>query len=769
MTHALMMEAKDKALQPPALGVPARVAVIGCGAMTRDFHLPVLAGHQGLKVAALVDRDVERARALARAYGVPEVFDDAAALDRKSIEAVLVVTPPFHHAGCTIDLVQRGFHVLVEKPMALTVADAEAMVRAADEAGVVLAVGHHRRMYESTRLLRSLIESEHLGRPLRFDIEEGGAYGWPLASLANLRKDQGGGGVLVDIGSHLIDLLLFCLPGDAEVLEYRDNARGGIETDCLARLRVRHRGHEVEGRVELSRTRELRNRLRIECERGQLELSNGDRCRVSIRPHGLQLDDPLDGEPRAFRLQAGWEDAIEAPGRQAYRAEMDAWLKAIQSGQPCLLDGRTAVGTVRVIEDCYRRVQPLIEPWAEVPASPRTANSPRRNRRVLLTGATGFIGCRVAEFLHEREGWQVRALIHNPGSAARLARLPVEMVVGDLQQPEELARAVRDCEAVVHCAVGPSWKSRREVFAVNAGGTRNLAEAALQAGVRRFVHLSTIAVYGDNVPSAVDEATPTNPERGGKYGESKLAAEQAILAAAARGLPAVILRPAHVYGPFGKTFVVNPLRRLARGQLVLVDPETTPSNTIHVDNVAEAIVRALEASESDVKGEIFLLGSEDDMTWAEFYSYFADALGKPLRTISAAEHARTMVRPSRWNPFGWSGACWRGCKEILTAPEFRSFARRCVQTDPFGRLPRWLIENSPRLRRLLKLDGPQIYRTAEQPPDDCDLTMRFLPARISIAKAQRVLGYQPALARERAMQTTMEWLRQARVLGACDV
>ena len=57
MTHALMMKAKDEALQPPALGVPARVAVIGCGAMTRDFHLPVLAGRERLKVAALVDRE----------------------------------------------------------------------------------------------------------------------------------------------------------------------------------------------------------------------------------------------------------------------------------------------------------------------------------------------------------------------------------------------------------------------------------------------------------------------------------------------------------------------------------------------------------------------------------------------------------------------------------------------------------------------------------------------------------------------------------------
>src|SRR5262249_8020631 len=153
-----------------------------------------------------------------------------------------VATPPFHHAACTIDLARRGIHVLVEKPMALTLADARVMVAAAHNAGVVLSVGLFRRLYPSMRMLRSLVESRMLGRPLALDIEAGSVYGWPLTTLANMRKDQGGGGVFLDIAPHTLDQLLFALPGELELLSYQDNSLGGIESDCLVRFRVYHQG-----------------------------------------------------------------------------------------------------------------------------------------------------------------------------------------------------------------------------------------------------------------------------------------------------------------------------------------------------------------------------------------------------------------------------------------------------------------------------------------------------------------------------------------------
>src|SRR5262249_24064508 len=152
-----------------------------------------------------------------------------------------------------------------------------------------------RRMLPAARLLRSYLESERLGRQLSVDIEEGGEYTWQLATLDVLTRAGGGGGVLIDLGSHVIDQLLFFLPGEAVLTSSAHDAQGGIETDCEIRFDVRSRWGAVPCRVELSRTRTLRNSVRIRCERGTLELPRADFCRVLIEPDGPPLVDPLTG------------------------------------------------------------------------------------------------------------------------------------------------------------------------------------------------------------------------------------------------------------------------------------------------------------------------------------------------------------------------------------------------------------------------------------------------------------------------------------------
>jgi predicted dehydrogenase/nucleoside-diphosphate-sugar epimerase len=764
---------------------PVRVAVVGCGAISRGYHVPVLAGHEGVRLEALVDRDMERAKALAQAYGVGTVLADASSLTPGQVDGVIVATPPSHHASCCIGLLRRGLHVLVEKPMSVTADEAAAMADAAREAGVVLAAGYFRRLFPSVRLLLAALDQGVLGPPVGFDAEEGDEYTWGLATLSNLRKDQGGGGVLIDLGSHVLDLLLSLFHGPFELLECRHNALGGVETDCLLRLRLQRDGRPVEGRVTLSRTRKLRSSLRVVCERGTLELRTGERYKVAVIPDGVTLEDPARDAPRAFGLQASWADEPESPGYEAYRAEIDDWLTAIRDGGQPQLCASSARRTVELIETCYRRAEPLYEPWVweGVPgghgrsaegrpgelsvAEPAAAGVSRGNgspRRVLVTGAAGFIGCRVAEVLQLGGDWQVRALVHRPSSAARLARLPVEMVQGDLRSPESVARAVRGCDAVVHCAIGTAYGQRREIFAVTVDGTRRLVEAAQAAGVERFVHLSSIAVHGNDVRGVLDESTPVRPPRGDDYSESKAAAERAVMRAALDGLSAVVLRPGNVYGPFSRTFSVRPIQYLKRGRLVLVGSADTPSNTVYVDNLVRAIVRALEAPAEVADGQPFTIGGGDEMTWGEFYGYFARRMGAEL-IEAPPEPAGAARRGGRW-PLGWVRSWYQGGITLVKSPEFRGLGRRFLQTDPVGRLPRSLLERSPslerRLLRLLGTDTAVIYRRGAAEAEDL-LRVRPRPAQIRTDRARRLLGYEPAVDRDRAMGLTWEWLRDARI------
>jgi predicted dehydrogenase/nucleoside-diphosphate-sugar epimerase len=743
---------------------PLRVAVVGCGAISQQFHLPILAGHEGVQLAALVDRDTARVRELAHGYNVATVLPDAAKLDPEEIDAAVVATPPSHHAPCAIELMRRGIHVLAEKPMATNYADSLAMVQAAEEAGVVLAVGYFRRLMPSTRMLKALLDSLWLGRPVSFDVVSGGFYNWSAATLGNMRKDLAGGGVLIDFGSHLLDVLFSLFEDRSEVLEYQDNARGGIESDCQLRLRLFHRGVPVEGRVELSRTRNLGNPFRIVCERGTLEFRYAERYRVWVTPNELELEGP-GGVPRPFALQASWADEPEVDWYETVRGEIDDWISAIRSGRQPELSGRSALPTARLIEECYSRAQPLPEPWVEEGLRPsgRSAANNGKAHRVLLTGATGFIGSRVAEVLALRDGWQVRALVRRPGAASRLARLPVEMVQGDLRSPADMERALAGCDYVVHCAVGTEYGNKRALNAVTVCGTQNLLDAARKANVLRFVHLSSIAVHDPALLGFIDEDTPVAPRAGGVYGQTKAKAEHAVLRAAQQGLPAVILRPGCVYGPFGQTFVVNPLRALVEGRLVLQGCADAPANTLYVDNLVEAIVRCLEAPGETVQGQVFTLSDPDCGTWGDYYDYFASRLGTSVRTA--------VLPPApcrRLRPFGWVRALGRGLIDVVASAESKALLKKALKTDPVGSLPRRLLERFPGveawLRRRLGMDRPVIYRRSDATGAAATFAVTGRPGCVRIDKARKVLGYEPVVPREKALELTWEWACHVRLV-----
>jgi hypothetical protein len=398
------------------------------------------------------------------------------------------------------------------------------MVRLAEEKGLVLAVGLFRRLYPSIRLLKSLLDSKWFGAPRRFIARNGDMYNWGATTLGNMRKEMAGGGVLIDFGSHVIDLLFTLFGGPAEILDYRDNSLGGVEADCSLCLRFQRAGEPLDGLVELARTRKLGSAIRVECERGALEFELNGRHRVRVIPSEVALTDPVTGRIRPFHVEAGWADeAKDESWYETFRTQIDDWIAAIRDGRPPLLTGRSALQTTQLIEDCYRQAQPLAEPWVteglRSPACAAPAAGNGHRRRVLITGATGFIGARLAEVLKLQKGWQVRALVHNPANASRLARLPVEMVQSDELSPAEARRLVDGCDTIIHCAIGTTWGERNKIFAVNVGGTKNLADAARAQGVQRFVHMSTIALHGSDVTGVLDETTPIRPLRGEDYSE----------------------------------------------------------------------------------------------------------------------------------------------------------------------------------------------------------------------------------------------------------
>lgn len=741
---------------------PVKVVVVGCGAVTESFHLPVLAGHDGVKIAALVDPDLARAKRLAALYGVPSVFASPDTVDTTVADAALVATPAFLHATGSIDLMRRGLHVLVEKPMALTSADAERMVAVAQASGVVLTVGLFRRLVPAMGLFRAALDAGQAGDLVRVDAEVGDAYTWHLTTMAGMRREQSGGGILADMGPHVLDLLLHICDASATLVGYADNAGAGIETDCVAELLLQRKGAAVPARVELSRTRRLRNTIRVEGTRETIEWTFGERSRIAFRPRRTFVD-PSTGRPRPCHVDARWGDEVEQMGFEGFRAQIDDWLAAIAGSAPAQLSGESVVPTVRLVEQCYARRTALPEPWFEETLGRAVSSSSPapKARRVLVTGASGFIGCRLSERLHFASDWTVRALVRSPSRAVRLARMPIEFSIGDLSSPSDLAKALEGTDAVVHAGIGTSWR-KSERISVNVAGTKNLVDAALRTGVRRFVHLSTISVYGDRVTGVISEDTGLSPKKGWDYAESKYAAEQIVLEAAARGLPAVVLRVAVVYGPHNMTIVVRPLEQLLHGRLFLAECRTVPSNTIYVDNLCHGIQLALDAG-ADANGQVFLLSDDDGCTWGDYFGYFGGRLNLPVQDIARTAGDRPASPPTavqRW---------YRGTRDLVASSEVKNLAKRVYQSEPWGTPARWFIETFPQVVESVKARVRPAEAFVYRPRPAADalgapFVVDPVHARINADKIRRVLGYEPIVGRERALELTLEWARHARIV-----
>lgn len=311
-----------------------RVVVVGCGALTELFYAPALtclrASH-ALTVTALIDPDPARVAAIGK--GFPQARRGAGLEDIAEADLAIVASPAAFHAGQTVALLERGFHVLCEKPMARSLAECDAMIAAARQAGRLLAVGHFKRFFPAVRQIKDLIDTGAFGRPLSFDFAEGGKFGWPARSRSFFERRSGG--VLADIGVHALDLALFWY-GQPERLTCEDDAMGGV--DANARVQLSY-PNGLNGRVAVSRDWNMPNRFVLRFERGWiawdpvdangLELGWGDSYALKGTTHeaGRMFAQPAAGAPAATRHQAFMNqivnvaDAIRGHARLAVSGE----------------------------------------------------------------------------------------------------------------------------------------------------------------------------------------------------------------------------------------------------------------------------------------------------------------------------------------------------------------------------------------------------------------------------------------------------------------
>lgn len=322
--------------------------------------------------------------------------------------------------------------------------------------------------------------------------------------------------------------------------------------------------------------------------------------------------------------------------------------------------------------------------------------------RVALTGASGYTGGRLLSALLARAE-AVVALVRPSSVTPALASSGARLVEGDLLDAPAIASLVEGAEAVVHVAAVYRTAGHLDAYyrEINVGGTERLLEAASRAGVRRFVHTSTVGVHGHVERPPADETAPMAP--GDIYQATKAEAEAlAMEFHRRRGLPVAVVRPGAIYGP-GETRLLKLFRAIARGRYAVVGSGRAYYHPVYIDDLVSGFLLALDRPEA--VGEAFIIAGPRYVSQAELAALIA-------------RHTGGRVLPFRipaW-PLEWAGDL---CEAV------------CV---PLG------IEPPLHRRRVEFWTKSRAF---------------------SIEKARRLLGYAPQVELEDGIARTAAWYREA--------
>ncbi len=255
--------------------------------------------------------------------------------------------------------------------------------------------------------------------------------------------------------------------------------------------------------------------------------------------------------------------------------------------------------------------------------------------KILVTGATGFLGSRLVSAL-AGQGHTVRALSRGSGLENQLQKTNVEIVRGDLKDLESLREAIDGIDMVCHAAAAMSgpWQEHLET---TVQGTEWMLKIAQEAGVKRFVHISSITVYrtwDHGREALIDETSPWDPypERLGPYAHSKIEAEKRALRYLRQGLPVVVIRPGIIYGPGGRVMHPNVGYFVTKKLFLLVGSGDNLLPLTYVDNTVDGILLALSSDKA--VGQIYNLIDGAAITQREFLEHYRASVNGRFITLS---------------------------------------------------------------------------------------------------------------------------------------
>lgn len=625
---------------------PIRAGIVGTGYIA-DFHALGIHRVEGVELVSACDANLKSAQSFASHWQAPTVFDSLGSmLESQRLDSVHLLVPPNLHYPLARTALEAGAHVLIEKPMCISVAQADELCTLARESGLKLGVSHNMLYAGAYQRLRDLARSGVLG-PLDYvainhfvelgQIRLGPFDSWMLRSPGNL---------FLEFGPHLISALLDLVGTPSDIVATADrriNLPGGAYTFARWRVRATVGRTAVDININLGpgfpqRTVVVRGLL------GSATVDyDANTCTIDNRtPLGIDLD--------RYKRSRTLAHQIRSQARQTFSDYLLSKLKLRGRGNPYQItfidsvaafysavrtnttpDSRINGSSGRdVVECCTRIIEAAGVDLATAP-NPRRQNNPAIRPTVLVIGGTGFIGRELIRQLIDAN-YCVRAAVRGSGPMLdEFGSNHLEIVRGDLHSEADLRAMMDGIEFVYHLALA-NVKTWDDHLRYNVEPTRLIGEACLAAGVKRLIYTGTIdSYYAGAKAGTITEQTPldTNIKRRNNYARSKAAAENVLLEMHhAKRLPLVIFRPGIVIGQGGNPFHFGIGTWASEGVCEVWGDGNNKLPLVLVADVASALVRGIQVG--GIEGRSYNLVDDPILTAHDYLNELQRRTGMAL-------------------------------------------------------------------------------------------------------------------------------------------
>jgi len=568
-----------------------RAGLIGAGNIA-EFHVAAVRALPDVELVGVVDLDPARAAGFGEKFGVP-TFSSLEAIVAAGANVIHVLTPPSSHGKIARAALELGCDVIVEKPVVEDPAEGRALAELARAKGKTITVNHSLLYDPQVARALAAVRSGALGQVVSVDILRGSEYppfeGGPLPP--HYRE---AGYPFRDIGVHCLYLIQELL-GPIEDVEAQWRSLGGDPNLAFDEWRAVVRCQRGLGQFQLTwNVKPMQSQIIIHGTKAVLRVD------LFAMFHGKRSSTPL---PKAAeRLLNAFTDSIqplvdvpigvykfvrkEVKSYQGLRNLIADFYQRLATGAPPPVSIDDAVQVVEWVEKIARAADAEhAAAMAKLTLAPTTP--------FLVTGASGSLGGAVVRRLLA-DGHTLRALVRRMPAQP----LPgVEYAIGNLGDPVAVDRAVAGAQTVIHAgaAMKGGWL---EHLGGTVVGTANVIASCQRHAVKQLVHISSMSVIdwaGSVGKGVVDESAALEPraEERGPYTRAKLEAEQLVSAAAAAGLPCVILRPGQIFGG-GIALVNGAVARRAGGRWLVLGDGQLELPLIYIDDVVEAILAAID-------------------------------------------------------------------------------------------------------------------------------------------------------------------------------